>query len=145
MKLFKWKSDKKPVFPNLIEKFFGKKITDITKPGETVSTVPSVNISDAKKAFEVDVAVPGIDKKDINIEVQDNCLVISCEKQYDNEEKNKNWMRREYGYASFQRMFELPESADPDKIQANLKNGVLKVKVSKKEGFQSKTKQIEIQ
>lgn len=89
MKLFKWKSDKKPVFPNLIEKFFGKKITDITKPGETVSTVPSVNISDAKKAFEVDVAVPGIDKKDINIEVQDNCLVISCEKQYDNEEKTK--------------------------------------------------------
>lgn len=54
-------------------------------------------------------------------------------------------MRREYGYASFQRMFELPESADHEKIQADLENGILSIKIAKKPGYESKIKQISIQ
>ncbi len=142
MNLFKWNTDFKPKFPNMVEKFFGKKITDEISVNDEVATVPSVNISDADKAYEVSLVVPGLDKKEIKVEIRNNCLVISSEKQYENEDKNKNWVRREYGYASFQRMFELPESADPEKIQANLKNGILTVKVAKKEGYKSDLKQI---
>ncbi|RLD59515.1 MAG: Hsp20/alpha crystallin family protein [Bacteroidetes bacterium] len=146
MKLFKWNiTDIKPKFPNIVEKFLGKKITDKVSKEQEVSVVPSVNIADADKAFEVSVALPGLDKKDVKIEVQNDCLVVSSEKQYEKEDKKKNWMRREYGYASFQRMFQLPESADQDKIQAEMKNGVLSIKVAKKAGYIENKKQIAIE
>ncbi len=146
MKLFKWKiSDIKPKFPNIVEKFLGKKITDEVSNNEDVALVPSVNIADVDKAFEVNVALPGLDKKDVKIEIQNDCLIVSSEKQYEKEEKNKSWMRREYGYASFQRKFQLPESADQDKIQAEMKNGVLSIKVEKKAGYVENRKQIAIE
>ena len=146
MKLFKWFiSDIKPKFPNVVEKFFGKKITDDTSHNEEVATVPSVNIADENKAFEVSVALPGLDKKDVKIEIKNDCLIVSSEKKYEKEEKNKNWMRREYGYASFQRMFQLPESADQNKVQAEMKNGVLSIKVAKKKDYIENKKQIAIQ
>ena len=53
-------------------------------------------------------------------------------------------MRREYGYASFQRMFQLPENANPDEIDASMKNGVLKIKVGKVKGQETSKKAIEI-
>ncbi|WP_035727749.1 Hsp20/alpha crystallin family protein [Eisenibacter elegans] len=146
MKLFKWNiSDIKPKFPNVVEKMFGKKITDDISHNEEIATIPSVNIADENKAFEVSVALPGLDKKDVKIEIQNDCLIISSEKKYEKEEKNKNWMRREYGYASFQRMFQLPESADQDKVQAEMKNGVLSIKVAKKKDYIENKKQIAIQ
>lgn len=146
MKLFKWNiTDIKPKFPNMVEKFLGKKFTDEAFNDQEISVVPSVNIANEDKAFEVNVALPGLDKKDIKIEVQNDCLIISSEKQYENEVKNKNWMRREYGYASFQRMFQLPESADQNKIHAEMKNGVLSIKVAKKTGCVENKKQIAIE
>lgn len=146
MKLFKWNiTDIKPKFPNVVEKFLGRKISDEASSDQEISVVPSVNIANADKAFEVNVALPGIDKKDVKIEVQNGCLIVSSEKQYENEEKNKNWMRREYGYASFQRMFQLPEGADHDKIQAEMKDGVLSIKVAKKAGYIENKKQIAIE
>lgn len=146
MKLFKWNiSDVKPKFPNIKEKFFGKKINDESAYDQEVATVPSVNIADENKAFDVSIALPGMDKKDVKIEIQNDCLIISSEKKYEKEEKNKNWMRREYGYASFQRIFQLPESADQDKVQAEMKNGVLTIKVAKKKDYIENKKQIAIQ
>lgn len=146
MKLFKWNiSDIKPKFPNIVEKFLGKKISDDVQHNEEVATVPSVNIADENKVFEVSVALPGLDKKDVKIEIQNDCLIISSEKKYEKEDKNKNWMRREYGYASFQRMFQLPESADQDKVQAEMKNGVLSIKVAKKKDYMENKKQIAVQ
>lgn len=90
MKLFKWNiSDLKPKFPNVVEKFFGKKITDDTSHNEEVATVPSVNIADENKAFEVSVALPGLDKKDVKIEIQNDCLIISSEKEIRKGRKTK--------------------------------------------------------
>lgn len=145
MKLFRWKSDFKPRFPQIIEKFFGKNITHNTGKNEEIATVPSVNISEADKAFEINIAIPGLDKRDIDISVQNNCLIVSSEKQYSKNDRNKNWIRKEYGYAAFQRMFEIPESADPDKVQADLKKGILTVKMAKKPEYNSKTKRISIE
>jgi HSP20 family protein len=141
MDLFKWTKNIKPKFPNIVENFFGKKIDDEVKDVEAVATVPSVNIEDKKKAFEVSLALPGVEKKDVNIEIVDDKLVISSEKQYQNEESDGNWMRKEYGYASFQRIFQLPENSNPDKIDASMKKGVLKISVGKlKEGSPTKKK-----
>lgn len=131
MNLFKWTKNLKPAFPNVVEKFFGRKIDDQVSAVESVGTVPAVNINDQDKAFEVSVAVPGVDRKDLQLTVRNNCLIISSEKQYEQNSNKGNWVRREYGYASFQRMFMLPENADPEQIDAKLKNGVLKIKVGK--------------
>lgn len=144
MNLFKWKTNKRPQFPKVIEKFFGKNIRRQAAEGEEIATVPSVNISQANKAFEVEVAVPGLDKKDVKIDVAGNRLIISSEKQYSNEEKQKHWVRKEYGYAAFQRMFELPPNADPEAIDAKMKNGVLRIKVGKKPGTEETIKRIEV-
>lgn len=146
MKLFKWNiADIKPKFPNIVEKFLGKKITDEASDEQEISVVPSVNIAEADKVFEINVALPGLDKKDVKIEIQNGCLIVSSEKQYEKEDKKKNWMRREYGYAAFQRMFQLPEGVDQDKIQAEMKNGVLSIKVAKKAGYIENKKLIAIE
>lgn len=144
MDLFKWKKNLKPKFPNLVERFLGNKIDEHASSAEEIATIPSVNIADKNNAFEVSVAVPGLEKNDIKLEIQDQCLVISSEKQYTNEEKEGRWMRREFGYASFQRMFQLPEDADPERIDASMKNGMLTVKVGKRKGAEAKTKVIEV-
>jgi HSP20 family protein len=144
MDLFKWTKNIKPKFPNVVERFFGKKIDDQTSSSEEIATVPAVNINDKNKAYEVSVAIPGIDKKEIKLEVKDHCLIISSEKQYEKEENEGHYMRREYGYASFQRMFQLPENADLEQVDASMKNGVLKVKVGKREGQEFSAKSIEI-
>merc|ERR1712146_98284 len=139
MDLFKWTKNIKPKFPNIVENFFGKKIDDEVKDVEAVATVPSVNIEDKKKSFEVSLALPGVDKKDVNIEIVDDKLVISSEKQYEKEESQGNWMRKEFGYASFQRVFQLPENSNPDEIKASMNNGLLKITVGKhKEGNPTK-------
>lgn len=144
MDLFKWTKNIKPKFPNVIEKFFGRKINDGTTRNESIATVPAVNITDKNKAFEVTVAVPGLDKKDVKLEVKEQCLIISSEKQYEKEDNEGNWMRREFGYASFQRMFQLPDYADPDHIDASMKNGVLKIKVGKRIGYEANKKMISV-
>lgn len=128
----------------LLRNFLVKKIDDQASGSEEIASVPTVNINDKGKTFEVSLAAPGMDKKDIKLEVKDNCLVVSSEKQYEKEENDGNWMRREYGYASFQRMFQLPENADPEHVDASMKNGVLKIKVGKIKGKEENKKAIEI-
>jgi len=145
MKLFKWNTDDlKPKFSNIVERFLGKNIKDEAKSGEEVSTVPSTNIADEDKAFEVSIAVPGLEKNDVKVEVVNGCLVVSSEKQYSNEEKDKNWLRREYGYSSFQRMFQLPDNADENKVNASMKNGVLTIKIAKDKSVEDRVKKIAI-
>lgn len=144
MNLFKWRKNLKPNFPNVIEKFFGNKIDEHAEATESIATVPSVNITDKQKFFELSVAVPGFDKKDLKLEVKDQCLIISSEKQYKKDENEGNWMRREFGYASFQRMFQLPDNADPKQIAASMRNGVLKIKVGKLKGHNSGRKIVSV-
>jgi len=142
MDLFKWTNNIKPKFPNIVEKFFVTNIEEKKNPSEHIATVPSVNISDKKKAFEVSVAVPGLDKKDVQLEISNDCLIISSEKTFNKEEKDNNWMRKEYGYASFQRMFRLPKNADPDQVKAEMNNGILTIKIAKRKGLESKPKKL---
>jgi len=132
MDIQKWKTKLKPKFPTVIENLFGRNIDRLKNSDESLTTLPSVNVEDANKAFEVSVALPGLDKKDVRIEVKDDVLSIRSEKQYSHEENRKSYIRKEFGYAAFQRMFQLPPDADPEKVQADMKNGLLHIKVAKK-------------
>lgn len=107
--------------------------------------IPDANITENDKDFTIELAAPGLDKKDFNIEVQDGVLNISAEKEEEKSEDNKNYRRREFSYDSFSRSFTLPENSMSDKIDAKYENGVLHITLPKKEVTVSKpAKQIKV-
>lgn len=100
----------------------------------TNTTIPAVNIKETENEFEVDMAAPGMNKEDFKIELNNNVLTISSEKQTENETKEgKNVTRREFSYQSFSRSFTLPAIVETDQITAKYENGVLRVNIPKKD------------
>lgn len=98
------------------------------------STLPAVNIKETEDEFEVQVAVPGMDKKDFKIDLDNDLLTISSEKKDEIEDVKDNYTRKEYSYLSFRRSFRMPENVvDRDKIEATYKNGELKITIPKLE------------
>jgi HSP20 family protein len=111
------------------------------------ATLPSVNIEETPAAFQIELAAPGLKRDDFKVELKDNVLTISSEKQESSEEKREegNYRRREFSYAAFTRSFSLPESANENKIEATYKDGILHLEVAKKHIEAPKaTKKIEI-
>ncbi len=97
---------------------------------------PSVNIMETDLAYKVELAAPGLEKNDFNIQVEGDYLKITASKEGKKEEKQDNYVRREFNYTSFERSFRLPETVKADKIAATYDNGVLKVELPKKEAAQ---------
>jgi HSP20 family protein len=115
-------------FPTFFNDVFDRFLTD-----EKVTWMPAVNIVERENDFKVDLAVPGLDKKDFNIEVENNMLVVSGERKEEKIEEKDKVTKREFHYGSFKRSFTLPEIADVEKINASYNNGVLTVSIAKKE------------
>ncbi len=97
------------------------------------NTLPAVNIRESEKAFYLDLAIPGMDRKNLKIELKDDTLTISSEYKEENEEKNEGYRRKEFSYSTFCRSFYLPENIDSEKIEASYKDGVLEIEIPKKE------------
>jgi HSP20 family protein len=133
--------------PTFVDEFFNDtflpKFFDFDR-GIGRVTVPAVNVEETEKEFNIEVAAPGLDKNDLKINVNDGVLTISSEKKTENEEKNDNFIRREFGYSSFARSFTLPEDTDIDKIGASHKNGVLKITIPKTEVKVLPSKEVKI-
>ena len=108
----------------------------------TRATMPAVDVVESEKAYEITAELPGMDEKDIEVKVTDGSLTIKGEKQEEKEEKD--YYLRERHYGSFERSFELPESVEPDKIEASFKKGVLTVTLPKKVEAQKPAKKIEV-
>ncbi|MFC4094400.1 Hsp20/alpha crystallin family protein [Euzebyella saccharophila] len=104
--------------------------------------VPAVNIKDNEKEFELQLAVPGRKKEDFNIEVDNDVLTISSDRQHEDEVKEGNYTRREFSFSSFKRSFTLPETIDSDKINAEYEDGILKFVLPKKEESLPKPKRL---
>jgi HSP20 family protein len=111
-------------------------------PGFATTTMPSMDISETDKAIEITAELPGLEKKDVELNVADNLLTIRGEKKNEREEKNKDYHLVERSYGSFSRSVELPSGVKVEDISAEIANGVLKVTVPKPAPKQ--TKQIEI-
>jgi HSP20 family protein len=105
------------------------------------SNLPSVNLKETDKKLEVQLAAPGMKRDDFKVEIDNNILMISSEKEEENEEirKKDNYVRREFNYQSFCRTFSLPETVDENKIEAIYKDGILHVEIDKKPGSVKKT------
>jgi HSP20 family protein len=103
---------------------------------------PVVDLYEKDDHFMIKAELPGVDKKDIKIDLQDRLLTLSGERTYDNEVKEENYYRRERSYGKFQRAFTLPADVDSDKIKAEFKDGVLQIEVPKPE--EKKAKQVTV-
>ena len=113
-------------FVNLFDKFFYDRLED----SSVDRFLPSANILETEKAYEVQLAVPGMNKEDFNIDLEDGKLFITGERNFEtNDETTVH--QQEIVHGSFRRVFHLPEDADMKKISANYVNGILNIEILK--------------
>jgi HSP20 family protein len=125
--------------PSLLD-FNGGLLNELDLP-----MVPGANIIENGKNYQIELAVPGLERKDFKVEVKDDVLTVSAEKQEEKHEEDKNYRMKEFSYSSFYRSFNLPSNLIADKIDAKYDNGVLKIILPKKEVTVSKpAKQIKV-
>jgi len=104
--------------------------------------IPNIEISETDKAIEVSAEMPGLERKDVEIPIDDDVLTIRGEKKIEESQKDKNVQHSERSYGVFVRMLQLPPGVDPSSIQATMSKGVLKVAIPKP--AKSKPKKIEV-
>jgi HSP20 family protein len=123
-----------PAWSSWIDELFPNDLPTIFRSNfNTGLSLPKVNIQETADAFHVAMAVPGMKKSDFNIELDNQLLSISSEVKNEDETENENYTRREFGYASFNRSFSLPETVDESKIEATYNEGILNITLPKKE------------
>ena len=101
-----------------------------TDAAET-SWMPTVDISETEKSYEIRAEIPGVSEKDVNVSVTDNLLTLKGEKHQEEETEGKNYHRVERMYGSFQRNFKLPADVATDSIKAEYNDGVLMLSIPK--------------
>ncbi len=118
--------------PNLFDDDFFPALSNRT------GSLPAVNIREDEKNYMLDLAIPGMDKKDLKIDMNEDVLTISSETKNENEQEKDGYKRKEFSYSSFCRSFYIPENVNKEKIEANYKDGVLSISLPKDEEEKSK-------
>lgn len=126
----------------LFDRFFGKELWDEDEQLSQMNWFPVVDIKENQDEFTVFAELPGMKKEDVHITFSDGKLVIEGERKKEQEEKEANYHRVERSYGKFCRTFQLPSGIQANKIAADFKDGILKVKLPKSE--EVKPKEIEV-
>jgi HSP20 family protein len=100
-------------------------------PNGQQNLVPSIEVSETDKAIEVSAEMPGLERKDVEISIEDDTLTIRGEKKIEENHKDKNVQHSERTYGVFLRVLQLPPGIDPSSVQATMSNGVLKITIPK--------------
>jgi len=106
--------------------------------------MPAMDLVERDEAFEMTAELPGLDEKNIEVNVANGVLTVKGQKEEDKVEKKEDFHLRERRFGSFSRSVRVPDTVDPDKIEASFKNGVLKVTLPKKPEAQKPVKKIEV-
>ena len=120
--------------PSLFNGFFDDDFMGLTPARQFAS--PAVNVLEDDKEFQIELAAPGMTKDDFKVRLENNDeLVIALEKKDEHKEggKKKNYLRREFSYASYRQSFIIPDEVDVQKIGAKMEDGVLRITLPKKE------------
>ncbi len=146
MELMRWKP-RRELFGlhNNINRMFDNFISPTVRSDEALSVWgwnPVVDIYENEENIIITAELPGVDKKDMTVDVKGRVLTFKGERSTDNEVKEDNYYRQERCYGKFERCFTLPVEIDPEKIKADYKDGVLKIDIPKAE--ESKPKQVMI-
>ena len=105
---------------------------------------PRIDVTEREKEIAITAELPGLEEKDVKVELADNVLTISGEKKAEKEEKNDDRYIVERSYGSFARSIELPDGVDPENIKASMAKGVLTLTVPKPAVNQPEAKKIEV-
>jgi len=131
---------------NRLSTLFGRAPVRRQEGGKEAMTVaewsPLVDISEDDKEYVIKAELPEVKKEDVKVTVENDVLTITGERKFEKEEKGRKYHRVERAYGNFVRSFTLPDDADANKVNAEFKDGVLKVRVTKSES--AKPKQIEV-
>ena len=137
MNLVKWNPwGETEAYEDRIGRIFGNSYVPESWLGDGESQMnwnPAVDVYDNDNSFIIQVELPGLEKKDIEIDVKDGVLTLKGERSSDKEWKDEKYYRRERAFGKFQRAFKLPSDIDPEKVKADFKNGVLKIEIPKPE------------
>lgn len=128
------------LFPSLMNEIF--KPDWFGGMNDETAAVPAVNIMENERAFELALSVPGRNKEDFAIEVEDNKLSVASEVKTENEIERPKYTRREFAFKSFKRVFSLPDTVNVDEIKADYVNGILTFTLPKKEEALPKPKRM---
>ena len=122
---------------------FARGFSGLALPGDG-ELVPRMDVGETDNQIEISLEMPGLERKDVDISLDDNVLTIRGEKKIEkqDEDKNKNYHVVERGYGVFYRALQLPPGIDPSQIQATMSNGVLKIAIPKP--AKSEPKKIEV-
>jgi HSP20 family protein len=116
---------------------FGTALEDVLAPLRAAmpalpqAWIPRADVRETEKEYIIDLALPGVRKDDVKVDVKDDVLTVTGEKKTEKEEKGKTWLRRESSYGSFQRCFALPEGLHPEDVKASCRDGVLTLTMRK--------------
>jgi HSP20 family protein len=110
--------------------------------GPSAKIIPNIEISETDKAIEISAEMPGLERKDVEISIDDDTLTIRGEKRTEENQKDKNVQLSERSYGVFLRVLQLPPGIDPSSVQATMSNGVLKIAIPKP--AKSEPKKIEV-
>jgi HSP20 family protein len=131
-------------FDGLMKELFNEIPTAVSKVvREDFLNYPPVNITDKEKMYMVELSVPGYQKADFAIKLDNNILTVSAEAKTDNTEDKK--VRKEFGIKAFKRSFTLNDKIETENIEALYENGILKIGLPKKENAMGGTKDINVQ
>lgn len=120
-------------FTSVIDELFSKGFNELAN-SHVSNSRPNVNIIESDEAFSLELAAPGLSKNDFDVKIDKNQLIIKVSQEVKEENADSpNYRRREFNYSSFTRSFHLPRTIDKDSIDANYENGVLILKLNKKE------------
>ena len=111
---------------------------------EVGAGAPAVNVAETEKAIEITAELPGVDAKDVKVQIEGQNVIVSGEKKREREEKEKNWHLVERSYGSFRRAVTLPFEPAHDAVSANFDNGVLRIDIAKPANAKSTAKTVEI-
>ena len=123
-------------FPSIFDKFWNNELMDwdYSNFSSTNTSLPAVNVHETDNDFIIELAAPGMSKKDFKINFNNNILSISSEIKNEKDETKGNYTRREFSYQSFKRSFTVPENmVNGDKITAKYNDGILNVILPKRE------------
>ncbi|MCO4818278.1 MAG: Hsp20/alpha crystallin family protein [Bacteroidetes bacterium] len=118
-------------YPSAFDNIFSDLMRDTNRPLEGFVT-PSAEVIESDKDFKINLMFAGFDKKDIKIDMQENELTVTAEKVEKNTEENEKYHLSEFRSGKYKRSFHLPENVSADKIEAELKNGILGLVIPKK-------------
>jgi HSP20 family protein len=131
--------------PTYWDDFFNDSFFNDFSMFNSAKGTPAVNVVEENESYKIEMAVPGMSRRDIRIDLEDRVLTISAEQKEHNEEKNRRYLKREFDFHTFRRSFELPETINLEHIKAGHDAGILTIELPKKEEeVQKAPKQIEI-